>query len=129
MHLDVILIIDMKSLHMVLNRVIQFELKFVIIYEDSYIAAEEATKGCSSLNTDEKNCITSSSLSSSSSSSSSDTNISSQSYSFAPNSKVEVSGEYYTAVTLICISLTTTVNIIVFKIFSLIVYFLGCHCC
>ena len=31
MHLDVILIIDMKSLHMVLNRVIQFESKFVIM--------------------------------------------------------------------------------------------------
>ena len=88
-------------------------------YQDSYIAAEEATKGCSSENINEKNCI-------SNSISSENVSMSVKASSYATSDQVRVTSNQRTAVILVCISLTATVNIIIAKIWGYILFF--CHC-
>lgn len=88
-------------------------------YQDSYIAAEEATKGCSSENINEKNCI-------STSISTENTSMSIKSSSYSESGQVRVTTNQRTAVILVCISLTATVNIIVGKIWGYILLFCKC---
>lgn len=83
-------------------------------YQDSYIAAEEATKGCSSENINEKTCIRISSTTSETKSKSVST------YYNALSKKVQVTNKYRTAVLLVCVSLTSTLNIVILKIIGYI---------
>ena len=63
-------------------------------YKDSYIAAEEATKGCSSENINEKNCI-------SNSKSSENVSMSVKASSYATSDQVRVTSNQRTAVILV----------------------------